>query len=166
MPENVGRVVEEFSKFSRAEVLHFRKPGQQRKAANENESSRPFRYSRGKEGTPNFDAPHKQVHSIDSDGRRPLENRDKNFRPPRQKSESREYDPNRDHQQTRGGYSSRGRGRGQNQERPLYYMFHEKDANLRTRDCPIFLESKKKMTQKHNQPSTTPTAKEVNHTSH
>jgi hypothetical protein len=30
----------------------------------------------------------------------------------------------------------------------------------------FFLESKKKMTQKHNQPSTTPTAKEVNHTSH
>jgi hypothetical protein len=45
-------------------------------------------------------------------------------------------------------------------------MFHEKDTNHRTRGCPISLESKKKMTQNHNQPSTTLTAKEVNHTSH
>jgi hypothetical protein len=45
-------------------------------------------------------------------------------------------------------------------------MFHEKDTDHRTRDYPIFLESKKKMTQKHNQPSTTPTTKEVNHTSY
>jgi hypothetical protein len=44
-------------------------------------------------------------------------------------------------------------------------MFHERDTNHRTRDCPIFLESKK-MTQKHSQPLTTTTAKEVNHTSH
>jgi hypothetical protein len=34
------------------------------------------------------------------------------------------------------------------------------------RDCPIFLESKKKMTQKQNQPSASSTVKEVNHTSH
>jgi hypothetical protein len=34
------------------------------------------------------------------------------------------------------------------------------------RDCLIFLESKKKMTQKHNQPSTTITVSKVNHTSH
>jgi hypothetical protein len=45
-------------------------------------------------------------------------------------------------------------------------MFHKRDTDHRTRDCPIFLESKKKMTQNHNQPSTTTTAKEVNHTSH
>jgi hypothetical protein len=45
-------------------------------------------------------------------------------------------------------------------------MFHERDTDHRTRDRPIFLESKKKMTQKHNQPSTTATVKEVNHTSH
>jgi hypothetical protein len=77
---------EEFQKFSRAEVLHFHKLGQQRKAANENESSRPFKYNKGKEGAPTFDATHKQVHSIDSDGCRPLENREKNFRPPRQKT--------------------------------------------------------------------------------
>jgi hypothetical protein len=35
-----------------------------------------------------------------------------------------------------------------------------------TRDCPIFLESKKKMAPKHNQASSTTIASEVNHTSH
>jgi hypothetical protein len=45
-------------------------------------------------------------------------------------------------------------------------MFHEKDTDHQTRDCPIFLESKKKMTQKHSQPSANTTTKEVNHTSH
>jgi hypothetical protein len=34
------------------------------------------------------------------------------------------------------------------------------------RDCPIFLESKKKMTQNENQQPNPSTAKEVNHTSH
>jgi hypothetical protein len=34
------------------------------------------------------------------------------------------------------------------------------------RDCLIFLESKKKMSQKKNQHPNSPTAKEVNHTSH
>jgi hypothetical protein len=33
-------------------------------------------------------------------------------------------------------------------------------------DCPVFLESKKKMAQKPTQPSTSSTMKEVNHTSH
>jgi hypothetical protein len=45
-------------------------------------------------------------------------------------------------------------------------MFHEKDTDHRTWDCSIFLESKKKITQKHSQPSANTTAKEVNHTSH
>jgi hypothetical protein len=58
------------------------------------------------------------------------------------------------------------RGKGQFQDIPLYCMFHERDTDHWTRGCPIFLESKKKMTQKHNQPSTTATVKEVNHTSH
>jgi hypothetical protein len=165
-PKMLEGLYEEFQNFSRAEVLHFCKLGQQRKAANESKSSRPFKYIKGKEGAPTFDATHKQVHGIDLDGCRPLENWEKNFRPPHQERNNQVYDPRRDHHQTRGGYSSRGRGRGQNQERPLYCMFHEKDTNHRTRNCPIFLESKKKMTQKYNQPSTNTTAKEVNHTSH
>jgi hypothetical protein len=34
------------------------------------------------------------------------------------------------------------------------------------RDCPIFLKSKKKMTQKQNQPQNSTSIKEINHTSH
>jgi hypothetical protein len=45
-------------------------------------------------------------------------------------------------------------------------MFHESDTDHRTRDCLIFLESKKKMTQKQNQQPNPSIAKEVNHTSH
>jgi hypothetical protein len=45
-------------------------------------------------------------------------------------------------------------------------MFHEKDTDHQTRDHPIFLESKKKVTYKHSQPSANTTAKEVNHVSH
>jgi hypothetical protein len=73
-PKSLEELYEEFQKFSKAKVLHFRKLGQQRKAANENESSRPFKYNKGKEGAPTFDATHKQVHSIDSDGCGPPEN--------------------------------------------------------------------------------------------
>jgi hypothetical protein len=45
-------------------------------------------------------------------------------------------------------------------------LYHERDMDHRTRNCPIFLESKKKMTQKQNQPLNPPPAKEVNHTTH
>jgi hypothetical protein len=97
-PKNARGVVQRVLKVKRAEVLHFCKLGQQRKAANENKSSRPFKYSKGKEGAPTFDATHKQVHSINSDGCGPLKNWEKKFRPPRQESGSRVYDPRRDHQ--------------------------------------------------------------------
>jgi hypothetical protein len=81
-PKMLEELYEEFRKFSRVEVLHFHKLGQQRKATNDNESSRPFKYSKGKEGAPTFDATHKQVHSIDSEKCGSLENWEKNFRPP------------------------------------------------------------------------------------
>jgi hypothetical protein len=45
-------------------------------------------------------------------------------------------------------------------------MFYKRDTDHKTRDCPIFLESKKKMTQKKNQPPNPSTAKEIIHTSH
>jgi hypothetical protein len=54
---------------------------------------------------------------------------------------------------------------GQDQDRPLYCMFHKGDIDHRTRDYPIFLKSKKKMCQKQNQQPNLSTAKEVNHTS-
>jgi hypothetical protein len=95
---------ENFWKFCRAEVLHFRKLGQQRKNVNENESSSPFKYRKIREGTSSFDASHKQVHSIDSDGCRPPKNWEKNFRPSRPESDNRMHDYKRDHHQPRGVY--------------------------------------------------------------
>jgi hypothetical protein len=88
-------------------VLHFRKLGQQRKTVNENEGSRPAKYSKIRENTSNFDTTHKQVHSIDSDGCGPSENLEKNLRAPWPDSESRTYTPRRDYH-PRGGYSNRG----------------------------------------------------------
>jgi hypothetical protein len=67
-PRTLEEPYDEFRKFSRAEVLHFHKLGQQRKSANENESSRSFKYNKSKEGTTSFDMPHKQDHTIDTDG--------------------------------------------------------------------------------------------------
>jgi hypothetical protein len=110
--------------------------------------------------------PRKQVHNIDMNGCGPPKNWEKNFRPPRPECKSGTYDPRGDHSQTRGGYANQGHGRGQMKYMPLYCMFHKRDTNHWTRDCPIFLESKKKMTQKNSQPSTPSIAKGVNHTSH
>jgi hypothetical protein len=81
-PKTLEELYEEFRKFSNAKLLPFRKLGQQRKIANENESSRPFKYSKGKEGAPTFDATNEQVHSIDLEGRGPPKNWEKKFRPP------------------------------------------------------------------------------------
>jgi hypothetical protein len=86
-----------FRKFSRSEVLHFRKLGQQTKIVNENESSRPTKYSKSRENTSNFGTIHKQVHTIDSDGCGPLKNWEKIFRPPRLESKNRAYTPRRDY---------------------------------------------------------------------
>jgi hypothetical protein len=99
-------VYEEFHKFNRVEVLHFHKLGQQRNSRNLSESSRPFRYTKSKEGTSSFETPHRQVRSIVLDGYGPSENWEKNFRPPRTESENRTCDPIKDQSQTRGDYGN------------------------------------------------------------
>jgi hypothetical protein len=147
-------------------VLHFHKLDQQRKVHKENEVSRPTKYNKIRESTMSFDNAHKKIHNIDSDGCRQLENWEKIFGPPQPKNKNRAFDTRKEYNHPRGGYMSRGRARGRNQDRPLYCMYHERDTDHRTRDCPIFLESKKKMTQNQNQPPNPPPAKEVNHTSH
>jgi hypothetical protein len=101
-PRKLEVLYEEFWRFNRAEVLLFHKLGQKRKSASENESSRPFKYSKRKEGHLSFDTSHKQVHNIDLDGCGPPENWEKIFRPPRPKIENMAYDPRKDRIQTRG----------------------------------------------------------------
>jgi hypothetical protein len=96
----------------------------------------------------------------------PPENWEKNFGSPQSKNRYRPFDTRREYHHPRGNYTSQGRHHGQSQDRSLYYMYYERDTYHMTRDCLIFLESKKKMTQKQNQPSNPPPAKEVNHTTH
>jgi hypothetical protein len=152
-------------KFSKLEVLHFRKLDQQRKDPKGSEASRPTKYNKSREGTLSFDNATKQVHSTDSDGCGPLKNWEKiiDLAPQKQKQSFRH--------QKRVSPSHRwlyepGQGRGRSEDRPLYCMYHKRDTNQRTRDCPIFLESKKKMIQKQSQPSNPSSVKEVNHASH
>jgi hypothetical protein len=57
--KTLEELYEEFQKFSRSEVSHFRKLHQQRKTTNENEGSRPFKYSKGKEGATSFNTARK-----------------------------------------------------------------------------------------------------------
>jgi hypothetical protein len=96
-PKTLEGLYEEFQKFSRLEVSHYRKLDQQRKVTNENAGSSPFKYSKGKEGAASFDIARKQVHNIDSDGCEPQENWEKNFNPPQQENESKPNDSRRDH---------------------------------------------------------------------
>jgi hypothetical protein len=45
-----------------------------------------------------------------------------------------------------------------------YYIYHDSEANHRTKDCPIYLNTKWKMEQDTTQPSQEPPPREVNHT--
>jgi hypothetical protein len=165
-PKTLEELYDNFQKFSRSEVLYFHKLDQQRKVPKESESSRPTKYSKSRENVMNFDTSHKQVHSINSDGCGPPESWEKKFGPPQSKNRSRTFDSRREYHNPRGNYTNRGRGRGRFQDRPMYCMFHERDTDHKTRDCPIFLESKRKMTQKQSQMQSQPSVKEVNHTYH
>jgi hypothetical protein len=66
------------------------------------------------------------------------------------------------------GMPGRGRGhsRGSYTFKTLYCMYHDSDTNHHTQDCPIFLESKRKMEQDSNQPPQHSLSREVNHTTH
>jgi hypothetical protein len=58
----------------------------------------------------------------------------------------------------------RGRGRGPYTPRPLYCMYHDNETNHRSKDCSIYIDTKKKMDQELAQPSQQLTPREVNHT--
>jgi hypothetical protein len=81
-PRTLEDLYDNFQKFSKSEVLHFRKLEQQRKVSKENEASRPTKYNRGRENIILFDNTTKQFHIIDSDGCRPPEKLEEKLRAP------------------------------------------------------------------------------------
>jgi hypothetical protein len=83
-PKTVPELYEQFTKFSKLEVQHFRKLEQHRKVAKLDEAPRPC-YSDNQCNYP------KPVHNIDSDGYGSPENWEKNFRGPSQERNLRTF---------------------------------------------------------------------------
>jgi hypothetical protein len=82
-PKIVAELYENFAKFSKLEVLHFRKLEQQRKTPKHDEASRPTHYNDNRQHS----YP-KHVNNIDSGSCGPPQNWEKNFgSPPQERSE-------------------------------------------------------------------------------
>jgi hypothetical protein len=150
-PQTVSELYKQFTKFSKSEVQHFCKLEQWRKVAKLDEAPGP-RYSDKQCIYP------KPVHNIDSDDCGPPENWEKNFGGPSQERNSRTFDQRSPQYNQRGGALNHGQGSNQDPYtmKPPYSMYHGSDTNHRTKDCPIYLETKKKMEQDSAQPSHQP----------
>jgi hypothetical protein len=103
-PKIVPKLYEQFTKFSKSEVQHFRKLEQQRKLSKPDEAPRP-RYNDNQRSYP------KPVYSIDSDSCEPPENWEKFFGTPPQERNPRTSDQRFNQYSQRGSPMNHGRGR-------------------------------------------------------
>jgi hypothetical protein len=142
-PKIIVVLYEEFAKFSKSEVLYFRKLEQQRKTPKHDEAPRPPRYNDNQRNNPN------QVHSIDCDGYGPPVNWENNFGPPTQERNQRTFDHRLNQYSQRGSMPGRSRShdRGLYTFKPPYCIYHDSEIDHRAKDCPICLPSKRKMDQ-------------------
>jgi hypothetical protein len=158
-PKIVPELYDQFAKFNKSEIQHFRKLEQQRKVAKLDEASRPL-YGDSHHNYP------KQVHNIGPDSDGASENWNKGYREPSHHSDSRTLNQRSPQSNQRGGASNRGRrrGRGPYTQRPLYCMYHGNETDHRTKDCPIYIDTNRKMNQDTTQPLPQLHSREVNHT--
>jgi hypothetical protein len=108
----------------------------------------------------------KPMHNIGFGGDGASESWNKDYRGPPQQTHSRTFDQRSPQNNQRGRASNRGwgRGRGPYMPRPLYCMYHGNETDHRTKDCPIYIDTKQKMNQDTTQPSPQLQSKEINHT--
>jgi hypothetical protein len=132
-PKTVPKLYEQFAKFSKSDVQHFRKLKQQRKTSKQDEAPRPLRYNDSHHNYP------KPVHNIDSDGCEPPENWGKNIGQPLQERNPRTFDQRFTHYNQRGSTPNpgHGRSRGPYTFRPPYYMLHGSETNHHTKHYAI-----------------------------